>query len=93
MKYERSGIALAIFFTVMNLWVTLFCGPRIWAAWGGMPWARLGILVLASAGAFTLLDIWRRSFSLLALQRQQAGAGRTDWPALAPGGQLEDADV
>ena len=93
MKYERSGIALAVFFILMNLWVTLFCGPRIWAAWGGMPWARLGILVLAGAGAFTLLDIWARSLYLLALQRQQAEVGHTDWPAPAPVGQVEDADV
>jgi hypothetical protein len=54
----RNGIPLAILLTGMNVWVTLRSGPQIWHTWGSVPWARVGILLLAGSSISTLTNVW-----------------------------------
>lgn len=58
MSFMRDGIPFAIFLTFMNIWVVLLYGPSLWQAWGGCPWARVGILLLAGGAASTLTNVW-----------------------------------
>lgn len=58
MNSMRDGIPLAILLTVMNVCVTLAFGPQLWKAWKGIPWARVGILLLAGGAISTLMNVW-----------------------------------
>jgi hypothetical protein len=55
----RKGFAIAIFVTAHDGAVISYHGPAIWQTWGNVPWLRVGILLLAGVGSFTLVDIWR----------------------------------
>jgi len=65
MKTVRARFAIAISITLMNICVTLWCGPLLWGVWGGIPIARIGLLLFAGVGAFTLMDIWSQTIGLL----------------------------
>jgi len=72
MDSMRNRIPLAVLLTGMNAWVTLVSGPQIWHAWGGIPWARVGILLLAGSSLSTLTYVWSlllRPPSSISLQR------------------------
>ena len=58
MDPTRNRIPLAVLLTGMNAWVMLVSGPQIWHAWGGIPWARVGILLLAGSSLSTLMCVW-----------------------------------
>jgi hypothetical protein len=58
----RKGIAIAFVMTALDIAVISYSGPAIWQAGGNIPWIRVGILLLAGVGSFTLVDIWARTF-------------------------------
>lgn len=93
MKTVRARFAIAISITLMNIWVTLWCGPPLWGVWGGIPIARIGLLLFLGVGAFTLMDIWSQTVGLLpahrptrSLNSQEVGFGSSE-------DNLDGADV
>lgn len=71
MVNSRSGVPLAAFLTVMNIWVVLQFGVTTWAIWGADPLRRIGILLLAGTASATLCHIWAQ---VLCLRRFQLNA-------------------
>jgi len=49
--------------TLMDLTVIGNCGPLLWKVWGDFCWPRIGLLLLAGAIAFTLMDIWAKTLA------------------------------
>jgi len=93
MKSVRTRFVIAISITLMNIWVTLHYGPLLWEVWGGIPPARVGLLLFAGVGAFTLMDIWAQTVGLLSsrwpspvLNGRDVGLGNSK-------GNLEGGDV
>lgn len=78
--------------TLMDVMVTSYSGPIVWKAWGAPFWSRTGLLALAGAMAFTLMDIWSQTLTEQSLLSLEA-----DTPcALTQTGsaeQMEGADV
>ncbi len=51
-------LVAAIGVALMDATVAVCCGPLLWRVWGGVAWARVGLLLLAGGCSFTLADIW-----------------------------------
>jgi hypothetical protein len=58
-----KSFTVAFFVTILDIAVIWHDGPILWQVWGGIPWIRIALLVLAGTGAFTLADIWSRTLS------------------------------
>lgn len=94
MRSVRNGFVTAIAMTVLDLWVALHCVPPIWKVFGDLPWTRVAILIVASAGSFTLMDIWARTAALLSIGHPQEGLDEVDHPTASTATNLmEAADV
>ncbi len=61
MKHATVKLLSATGVTFLDFFVATQCGPIVWHAWNLVPLARMGLLLLAGAIAFTLMDIWSKT--------------------------------
>lgn len=61
MRVGTLKILSAVAAAVLDIWVAACCGPLLWQVYGPVPWARMGLLVMAGGLAFTLMDIWSKA--------------------------------
>jgi hypothetical protein len=86
----RTGnFIVAVLLTLLNAAVTVYSGVAIWKAWPGDIWDR-GLLVLqASLGTTSLVNVWVQAILgsgvLLASRTIECGQGATPIPAEARG--------
>jgi hypothetical protein len=88
-----KGFAIAIFVTALDGAVISYYGPAIWQTWSNIPWIRVGILLLAGVGSFTLVDIWARTFDFRCIRAHKKAFGEAQQIAPATAELMEGADV
>jgi hypothetical protein len=55
----RTGyFMIALLLTLLNAVATVYCGEAIWKAWPGDIWDRGLLVLLASLGATSLVNVW-----------------------------------
>jgi hypothetical protein len=65
-EQRKKDFSIALALTILDFVVSWQDGPIVWQAWGGVPWIRIGLLLLAGAGSFTLVDVWARALDATA---------------------------
>lgn len=83
---------LAICATALDVLVVGHCAPLLWQTWGPVSWARLGLLLLAGAMAFTLMDIWSQTIEKTACLLSLRGSFRASALLSSPT-EMESSDV
>lgn len=61
MNSRSVQFGLAFGTTVADISVGATCGPALWEVYGAVPWMRIGLLIIAGAVAFTLMDVWSKT--------------------------------
>ncbi len=61
MRTGTPKFLAAVATAVLDIWVAAWYGPLLWQVYGPIPWTRVGLLVMAGAIAFTLMDIWSKA--------------------------------
>jgi hypothetical protein len=60
---RTKNFTIAVLVTILDAGVVVHYGPILWQVFGQVSWMRLGLLLFAGTGTFTLADIWSRPFS------------------------------
>jgi len=87
-----KDFTIAFLLTALDVLVVRSNGAVVWQVWGGIPWVRFCLLLLAGVGSFTLSDAWAYAFR----QSQRFATGVCTSPTSEPnilGGAAEGADV
>ena len=90
MEQRKKDFTIVFALTIFDFVVSWQDGPVLWQAWGGVLWIRIGLLLLAGTGSFTLVDVWARTLSAAANSPALAQSDGKDAPSNA---SLEGADV
>jgi hypothetical protein len=93
MKSATAKLVSAVLVTVLDAVVAERCGPLLWGTWSSVPWARLGLLLLAGSIAFTLMDIWCKTLSAQAISSPEQIGDRGLIAIPSAGQGMEGADV
>jgi hypothetical protein len=92
MGARSKDFTIAFLLTALDVLVVRDNGAAVWQVWGGVPWIRFCLLLLAGVGAFTLSDVWAYAFR----QSERFAANISTNPNSEPGlaeGVAGGADV
>ena len=92
MGARSKDFTIAFLLTALDVLVVRDSGAVVWQAWGGIPWIRFCLLLLAGVGAFTLSDVWAYAFRQSERFATDARTSPTSEPNILSGA-AEGADV
>ena len=92
MGVRSKDFTIAFLLTALDVLVVRDNGAVVWHAWGGIPWVRFCLLLLAGVGAFTLSDVWAYAFRQSQRLAKNVRTNPNSKPNLL-GGAVEGADV
>ena len=95
MGARSKDFTIAFLLTALDVSVVRDNGAavwQVWQVWGGIPWVRFCLLLLAGVGAFTLSDVWAHAFRQSERFAADVRMNRTNEPNML-GGPVEGADV
>jgi hypothetical protein len=92
MGARSKDFTIAFVLTGLDVLVVRDNGAAVWQVWGGVPWARFCLLLLAGVGAFTLSDVWAYAFRQSERFATNVSTNPTTEPTIS-GGAVEGADV
>lgn len=92
MGARSKNFTIAFLLTTLDVLVVRDNGAVVWQAWGGIPWVRFCLLLLAGVGAFALSDVWAYAFRQLERFATNVCANSTTEPSVS-GCAVDGADV